>query len=109
MSFKICFSFFILFFSAVNIFAYSEEKLDSLGNLNSVHSNREIHSTFHYDLVRLLAVKAGYPFDSAELIARYSALVDQINPKAGYPYPASVNANSIPDTFPSWPQSMAGT
>ncbi len=88
---------------------WNEERTDSLGNVNTVHSNGEAHSTFHYDLTKVLALKAGIQPDMAELIARYCALVDQLNPKSGYPYAYALTSISIPDTFPSWSESLAGT
>ena len=88
---------------------WNEEKTDSLGNVVTAHSLGETHSTIHYDLTRLLAVKSGLSPDTAEIVARYCALVDQINAQPGYPYSASLNGTSIPDTFPDWHESIAGT
>ncbi len=85
---------------------WGEEKTDSLGP-NSSSVGNLYHSTFHYDLVKLLAIKAGFSKDTAEIIARYSTLTDQINPKMGYPNDSgSLKFSSI---FPSWSQSIAGT
>ncbi|NOX47441.1 MAG: hypothetical protein GXO89_10750 [Chlorobi bacterium] len=103
---------FVLFATSINNLLanpWNEEATDSLGNIGTVHSNREVHSSLHYDIVKLLLYKSGIPLDSAETIARYSALVDQINPKANYPYPTSLNNVSLADTFPSWNESIAGT
>ncbi|MEI7726299.1 MAG: hypothetical protein WCK09_14410, partial [Bacteroidota bacterium] len=102
-----------LFLSLVNspvvLSPWNEEKTDSLGPAITAHSLGEVHSTIHYDLTRFLAIKMGISPDTAEIIARFCALVDQINPKPGYPYHGSLNSISIPDTFPDWPQSLAGT
>jgi hypothetical protein len=89
--------------------AWNEEKTDSLGPVITVHSLGEFHSSFHYDLTLLLAVKMGFSPDTAELMARYCALVDQINPKPNYPYSWALNSISIPDTIPGWDESLAGT
>jgi len=88
---------------------WNEEKTDSLGSVMTAHSYGDVHSTIHYDLTRFLAIKMGLSADTAEIIARFCALVDQINPKADYPYSLSLNTTSIPDTFPNWPESLAGT
>ncbi len=88
---------------------WNEEKTDSLGPAVTAHSLGMMHSTVHYDLTRFLAVQMGLSPDTAEIIARFCALVDQINPKPGYPYRPSLNSTSIPDTFPDWPESIAGT
>ncbi|MDP1622415.1 MAG: T9SS type A sorting domain-containing protein [Bacteroidales bacterium] len=88
---------------------WNEEKTDSLGPVVTAFSLGGVHSTFHYDLTKLLAIKMGLSPDTAEILARYCALVDQINPKSGYPYVNSLNSVSIPDTFPDWNESIAGT
>lgn len=88
---------------------WNEEKTDSLGDVVSAHSLGETHTTIHYDLTKLLALKSGLSADTSEILARYCALVDQINPQSGYPYKASLNSTSIPDTFPGWRESIAGT
>ena len=99
--------FFVLI--ATSSSAWNEENTDSLGAVVTVHSMNDYHSSFHYDLTLLLAVKMGFSPDTAELMARYCALVDQINPKPNYPYPMALNNISIPDTFPEWNESLAGT
>ena len=103
----------LLFLSLVNsppsVAPWNEEKTDSLGRAVTAHSLGEVHSTIHYDLTKFLALKIGLSADTAEIIARFCALVDQINPKPGYPYRPSLNSTSIPDTFPNWPESLAGT
>lgn len=99
----------LLLISTNTTFAWNEEQTDSLGQVKTFHSVRDYHSTFHYDLTLLLAVKMGFSPDTAELMARYCALVDQINPKPGYPYPLALNNISIPDTIPTWDESLAGT
>ena len=88
---------------------WNEEKTDSLGPVATAHSMGEVHSSIHYDITKLLAVKMGLSPDTAEIIARFCALVDQINPKPNYPYTWSLNNISIPDTFPGWNESLAGT
>jgi hypothetical protein len=88
---------------------WNEENTDSLGAVITAHSLGEVHSSVHYDLTRFLALKIGLSPDTAEIIARFCALVDQLNPKPGYPYHASLNSTSIPDTFPGWSESLAGT
>jgi hypothetical protein len=88
---------------------WNEEKTDSLGAVTTAHSLGDEHSSVHYDLTKVLAIKIGLPADTAELIARYCALVDQINPRSGYPYTLSLNSISIPDTFTVWDESLAGT
>lgn len=97
-----------LFLWINNTRAWNEEKTDSLGKATSVQSLGMVHSSFHYDLTLLLAVKMGFSPDTAELMARYCALVDQINPKQSHPYPLALNTISIPDTFPGWNESLAG-
>jgi len=94
---------------SMSVSAWNEENTDSLGMVVTAHSVKDFHSSFHYDLTLLLAVKMGFSPDTAELMARYCALVDQINPKPGYPYPLALNNISIPDTFSGWHQSLAGT
>ncbi len=105
--------FLILFFSVFlwinSAQAWNEEKTDSLKGVVTPQSLGGVHSSFHYDLTLLLAVKMGFSPDTAELMARYCALVDQINPKPGYPYQGALNGISIPDTFPNWNQGLAGT
>jgi hypothetical protein len=88
---------------------WNEEETDSLGNVVTAHSLGEFHSSVHYDLTKLLALKMGFSIDTSEMMARYCALVDQINPKPGYPYSVALNSISIPDTFPGWDESLAGT
>jgi len=108
---KCLFSVLFIVFSMKDIaapipFFWGEEASDSLGP-NSGGAGKIIHSTFHYDLVKLLAVKAGFSMDTAEIIARYSALTDQINPKAGYPsIPPSLTYSA---SFPTWSESVSGT
>jgi hypothetical protein len=103
----------LLFLSLINspvaTKPWNEEKTDSLGPSVTAHSLGEVHSSVHYDLTRFLAIQTGLSPDTAEIIARFCALVDQINPKAGYPYHAALNPTSIPDTFPNWDESLAGT
>ena len=103
----------LLFLSMVNnpaaVKPWNEEKTDSLGPAVTAHSLGEMHSSVHYDLTRFLALKMGLSADTAEIIARFCALVDQINPKPNHPYPLSLNSISIPDTFPTWNESLAGT
>jgi len=88
---------------------WNEEATDSLGPCVTIQSVKHAHSTFHYDLTLLLAVKAGFSSADAETIARYCALTDQINPQVNYPYPNALNNISIPDTIPGWDESLAGT
>jgi len=89
------------------IFPWSEEKCDSIGIVLPTGTIK--HSIFHYELTRLLAYESGFSATDAETIARYCALTDQINPKNNYPYPLAINSGSIPDTFPAWSESIAGT
>jgi len=93
----------------VKALPWNEEGTSQLGHVSTVHSTGEVHSTFHYDLTKLLLIKAGIAADQAESIARYCLLVDQINPKSNYPYPAALNNISIPDTYTGWNESLAGT
>jgi hypothetical protein len=88
---------------------WNEEGTSQLGHVTTAHSAADVHSTIHYDLTRLLAVKAGLTSDMAETLARYCVLVDQINPKSNYPYPIALNSISIPDTYAGWNESLAGT
>jgi hypothetical protein len=88
--------------------AWSEEQVDSVAAALGGAGYHD-HSTFHYDLSRLLAWQAGYPLEDAETLARYCALVDQMNPKPGYPNPGALNPITSPDSFPEWPQGLAGT
>ena len=98
-----------LIFLTGSAYSWNEEPTDSLGNVITVHSKRDEHSTFHYDLIKVLCLKAGFSKDTAEIIARFSALVDQINPKSNYPNKLALNNISIPDTFPDWVESISGT
>jgi hypothetical protein len=91
-----------------NAWAWSEEQVDSVAAGLSPIGNHA-HSTFHYELTKLIAYEAGFPIGDAEFIVRYCALVDMINPQANYPNPGALNPISIPDTIPEWPQSLAGT
>jgi hypothetical protein len=93
----------------VSVFSWNEEPTGNLGNVVTVHSRGDEHSTYHYDLIKVLCLKAGFSKDTAEIITRFSALVDQINPKANYPYKSALNNISISDTFPDWNESIAGT
>lgn len=95
--------------SLSNANCWNEEKCDSLGNVQTCRSLKKEHSTFHYDLVKVLCMKAGISEAETETIARYSALVDQLNPKSDYPYPNALNTITIPDTFPDWKEGLAGT
>ncbi len=95
--------------SPVSVSPWNEEKTDSLGPAVTAHSLGQVHSSVHYDLTKFLALKIGLSSDTAEIIARFCALVDQINPKPNYPYGFSLNSTSIPDTFPNWTESLAGT
>ncbi|MBE0647367.1 MAG: T9SS type A sorting domain-containing protein [Bacteroidales bacterium] len=105
------FAILLIFFSIKGFTAplpipWGEEVSDSLGP-NSGGAGNIIHSTFHYDLVKLLAVKAGFSMDTAEIIARYSALTDQINPQVGYP--SSPPSLTYSASFPTWDESVSGT
>ena len=74
------------------------------------------HSTFHFELTRLLLIKSGFSNADAELIARYCSLTDNANPinyvGHSYPYdtriPPLVYLGLITNT-PQWSQSLAGT
>ncbi len=88
---------------------WNEENTSQLGHVTTAHSTADVHSTIHYDLTKLLAIKAGLSLDMAEKLARYCVLVDQINPKSNYPYSLALNSISIPDTYPGWDESLAGT
>lgn len=88
---------------------WNEEGTSQLGHVSTAHSTGDVHSTIHYDLTKLLAIKAGLTAEMAETLARYCALVDQINPKSNYPYSGVLNDISIPDTFSVWNESLAGT
>jgi hypothetical protein len=88
---------------------WNEENTSQLGRVTTAHSTADVHSTIHYDLTKLLAIKAGFSPDMAESLARYCVLVDQINPKSNYPYPIALNNISIPDTYTGWDESLAGT
>ena len=88
---------------------WNEENTSQLGHVITAHSAADVHSTIHYDLTKLLAIKAGFSVDMAEKIARYCVLVDQINPKPNYPYQIALNSISIPDTYAGWDESLAGT
>lgn len=89
---------------------WNEEKTDSLASsVITANSTGKVHSSIHYDLTIVLAEKMGFSKDTAIYLARFCALVDQINPKPDYPYPIALNSISIPDTFSSWSESLAGT
>jgi hypothetical protein len=88
---------------------WNEEGTSQLGHVSTAHSAADVHSTYHYDLTKLLAIKAGLSEDLSETLARYCVLVDQINPKSNYPYPLALNTISIPDTYTGWNESLAGT
>ena len=102
---------FLIFFPLIfsNCIAWNEEQTSNLGPVNTTSSLSGFHSSYHYDLMKVLAIKAGLSQELTETIARYSALVDQINPKNDYPYPLALNSISIPDTFTNWNESLAGT
>lgn len=98
-----------MIFAQFNVRAWNEEQMSNLGNVITFHSAKQEHSSYHYDLIKMLALKCGFSPDTAETIARYSVLVDQINPKPNYPYPNALNNISLPDTVPGWNESIAGT
>jgi len=100
-------------------YSFAEEASDSLGVYFTTLMSSAIpiqHSTFHFELTKLLLIKSGFSKADAELIARYCSLCDNANPinYSGHLFPyvsrilPLVNLGTIFYT-PQWSQSLAGT
>ena len=88
--------------------AWSEEQVDAVAAQESTIGDHS-HSTFHYELTKLLAYEAGFPLTEAESIARYDVLVDLLNPQENYPNPGVIEFGTLFDSIPEWTESLAGT
>ncbi len=105
--FKITFAFLVVLFSGQVAFAWFEEADDQIFINNGAVNSEGAHSTFHYDLTKLLAYQAGFSMAEAETIARYCQLVDLSNTRyANYPY---LVAPGFSADFPTWDESLGGT
>ncbi len=100
-------------------YSFAEENSDSLGMSITTLMSSAIpihHSTFHFELTKLLLIKSGFSNAHAELIARYCSVCDNANPinylGHSYPYEARIEPLVILGTItftPQWSQSLAGT
>ena len=109
----------ILFSTSKKAYSFAEENADSLGVSITTLMSSAIpihHSTFHFELTKLLLIKSGFSNADAELIARFCSVCDNANPinylGHSYPYEPRIAPLVLLGTItftPQWAQSIAGT